>query len=106
VLEDQDMPEPYTEIKNGQYVHDGKPYTNDLEPHYKKFEHLTPSRHLSIVFNVFVWLQVFNMLCARKINDEINIFSGVGTNGMFMGVLVLIAGLQLLIMNSGPVFSP
>lgn len=96
------MPGIYKEIKNGEYVHDGRPYTADLEPHYKKYSHLTPSRHLSIVFNVFVWLQVFNMLCARKINDEFNFLEGIHTNGMFLGVLSFIAGLQVFIMNCGP----
>jgi hypothetical protein len=33
------------------------------------------------------------MLCARKINDEINFMEGVTTNSMFIGVLAAIAGL-------------
>jgi hypothetical protein len=41
---------------------------------YKSLYDVTPSRHLTIVFNIFVWLQIFNMLAARKINDELNIF--------------------------------
>lgn len=100
------MPGKFKEIKNGLYVHDGRPYTMDLEPHYKKYSDITPSRHLSIVFNVFVWLQVFNMLCARKINDEFNFLEGVHTNGMFIAVLLFIAGLQVFIMNCGPVVGP
>jgi hypothetical protein len=87
------MPAPYTEIKNGEYVHDGSLYTFSLEFHYKKYIHITPSRHLTVVFNLFVWLQIFNMLCARKINDEVNIFEGIHTNAMFIAVLAAIAGL-------------
>lgn len=87
------MPAPYKNIKNGAFVHDGSLYTFDLEPHYKKYANITPSRHLSLVFNMFVWLQVFNMLCARKINDEINFMEGISTNAMFICVLAFIAGL-------------
>lgn len=87
------MPIPYTDIKNGDYVHDGSLYTFDLEPAYKKYIDLTPSRHLTVVFNLFVWLQVFNMLCARKINDEWNFMQGIHTNAMFGAVLVAIAAL-------------
>jgi Ca2+ transporting ATPase len=35
------------------------------------------SRHITIVFNTFVFLQIFNMLNARKIHDELNTFEGV-----------------------------
>jgi len=65
----------------------------DMTPLYSKYSHITPSRHLTIVFNMFVWLQIFNMLCARKINDEFNFLEGVTGNSMFIGVLGAIAGL-------------
>jgi len=84
-------------------VMDGMLYDYNMEPHYKLYAHFTASRHLTIVFNMFVWLQIFNMLCARKINDEINIFEGIHTNGMFIGVLIAIAGLQVFIMFSGSI---
>lgn len=53
---------------------------------YRHFDTATPSRHLSFVFNLFVFLQIFNMLGARKINDEKNIFEGIFKNPLFMGV--------------------
>lgn len=28
----------------------------DMSPLYSKYSHITPSRHLTIVFNMFVWL--------------------------------------------------
>jgi len=71
-----------------------------MEPMYSKYEHITPSRHLSIVFNMFVWMQIFNMLCARKINDEINFLSKIHTNGMFIGVILFIVGLQIFVIES------
>jgi len=43
------------------------------------------------------------MLCARKINDEINFMEGIHTNAMFIMVLFAIAGLQVFIMFSGKI---
>lgn len=68
---------------------------------YRHFETKTPSRHLSVVFNLFVLMQIWNMLAARKINDEINIFQGVFTNLMFIGVWLVIVGGQFFIVQFG-----
>ena len=42
-------------------------------PIYQPFTKITYSRHLTLVFNMFVLFQIFNMLAARKIHDELNI---------------------------------
>lgn len=52
---------------------------------------------MTVVFNLFVWFQVFNMLAARKINDEGNIFEGVIANYAFMVVWLIIAVGQVFI---------
>eukprot|EP01070_Trichotokara_eunicae_P011798 Trichotokara_eunicae@DN7922_c0_g1_i1.p1 len=39
-----------------------------------------PSRHYTIVFNTFVWMQIFNLINARKIQNELNVFSGLTRN--------------------------
>lgn len=41
------------------------------------------------------------MLGARKINDEVNIFEGVWTNAMFIGVWITIVGGQILMVVFG-----
>lgn len=51
------------------------------EPHFLKYH--VYSRHLTFVFNVFVFLQIFNFFSCRKINDELNLFSGLGNNPIF-----------------------
>ncbi len=57
------------------------------------------------VFNIFVVLQIFNMLNARKINDEINIFDGFFTNALFLAVwAIIIAGQIIIVEFSGIVF--
>ena len=94
------MPEPFTNIKNGKYILSGMLNDFDLEPLYSKYRHITPSRHLTIIFNMFVWMQIFNMLCARKINDEINFMVGIHTNAMFIGVLLFIIGLQVFVLTA------
>jgi hypothetical protein len=62
---------------------------------YKVFEGTTPSRHLTIVFNLFGFMQIFNMICSRKINDQVNIFEGIFTNPAFMIVWVIIVIVQI-----------
>lgn len=68
----------------------------EQKPMYKAFESITPSRHLTVVFNLFVFMQIFNMICARKINDEINIFSGILSNPAFGVVWTVIVIVQIL----------
>jgi magnesium-transporting ATPase (P-type) len=54
----------------------------------------------SLLFNAFIFMQVFNEFNARKIVDEYNIFSGVFHSPIFMGVIFITAGLQALIMQT------
>ncbi|DBB18563.1 hypothetical protein WJX82_010215 [Trebouxia sp. C0006] len=52
----------------------------------------------SLVFNAFIWLQIFNMLNARKIKHEFNIFAGLWRSRAFLYVFTIIVSLQLIIM--------
>jgi magnesium-transporting ATPase (P-type) len=90
----------FKNIHNNGYILSGMLQTFDMEPLYSKYKHITPSRHLSIIFNMFVWMQIFNMLCARKINDELNFMEGIHTNCMFIGVMIFIIGLQIFVMTA------
>ena len=70
-----------------------------------KEEEYGPSRHMTNVFNIFVVLQIFNMINAKKINDELNIFSGFFTNPLFLLVFTSIIGGQIIIVQfTGIVF--
>jgi Ca2+ transporting ATPase len=60
-----------------------------------------PTTHFTIVFNTFVWLQLFNELNSRKIHDELNIFSGLATNFIYIGVSVFQVGMQIIIVQFG-----
>jgi hypothetical protein len=58
--------------------------------------------HISFVFNTFVFMQVFNLFNCRKVHPaEMNVFSGVMTNKMFMLVVVVVSTVQLLLVNFG-----
>ena len=61
------------------------------------FNLLGPSRHLTFIFTAFVLMQVFNMICCRKIHDEWNVFEGIHKNLIFCSLWVIIIGGQVLI---------
>ncbi|XP_055388508.1 plasma membrane calcium-transporting ATPase 2-like [Condylostylus longicornis] len=55
------------------YVTSGRrftPFSNHEEYKRTWTINIGPSRHYTVVFNTFVWLQIFNMINARQINDE------------------------------------
>ncbi|BDA45515.1 Plasma membrane calcium-transporting ATPase 1 [Coccomyxa sp. Obi] len=65
-----------------------------------------PSLHYTLVFNVFVMMQLFNQVNARKIYDEADVLGGILDNKLFLGILGAEAALQVLIVQyGGDVFS-
>ena len=55
--------------------------------------------HLSLFFNIFVYLQVFNFLNCRKLKkDELNVFADFFDNYLFIFIVVGIFVGQLMIM--------
>eukprot|EP00921_Rhytidocystis_pertsovi_P011216 GHVQ01018104.1.p1 GENE.GHVQ01018104.1~~GHVQ01018104.1.p1 ORF type:complete len:1253 (+),score=188.78 GHVQ01018104.1:451-3759(+) len=60
-----------------------------------------PSRHFTFVFNMFVWLQIFNMINARKTNNEINMFEGLCRNRMWLLIWCIIICGQVLMVEFG-----
>ncbi len=57
---------------------------------------LYSDEHMTIVFNAFVHLQLFNELNARKCNGESNVLEGFFTNFIFSGVIAFTIGMQIL----------
>eukprot|EP00753_Platysulcus_tardus_P006997 PLAT14760.1.p2 GENE.PLAT14760.1~~PLAT14760.1.p2 ORF type:complete len:1060 (-),score=639.07 PLAT14760.1:215-3394(-) len=57
--------------------------------------------HFTIMFNTFVFCQLFNEFNARGIRDEKNPFAGLFGNVIFMGVIVVTVVLQLLLVTFG-----
>jgi P-type Ca2+ transporter type 2B len=60
---------------------------------------ITSSRHMSNAFNVFVCLQIFNMINVRKVNDEINIFNALFENPYYIIIWFIIVGGQVIIVE-------
>ncbi|XP_075951969.1 plasma membrane calcium-transporting ATPase 2-like isoform X3 [Anarhichas minor] len=63
--------------------------------------HSPPSEHYTIVFNVFVMMQLFNEINARKIHGERNVFEGIYRNPIFCSVVVGTFALQIAIVQFG-----
>lgn len=46
-------------------------------------------------------MQIWNMVCCRKIHDEWNVLAGITTNWPFVLIWILIVALQFLIIKIG-----
>jgi magnesium-transporting ATPase (P-type) len=65
---------------------------------YCEEQHATeavPNQHNTIIFTVFVLMQLFNQLNARKIHGETNVFEGVLDNRYFLAIMGLEFLMQL-----------
>ena len=58
-------------------------------------------RHFTFVFNIFVFLQVFNIINSRKIQGEKNVFSDFFNNCLFIVVIIVTIVVQILIIEVG-----
>uniref|UniRef100_A0A8D3CUF2 Calcium-transporting ATPase n=1 Tax=Scophthalmus maximus TaxID=52904 RepID=A0A8D3CUF2_SCOMX len=63
--------------------------------------HSPPTEHYTIVFNVFVMMQLFNEINARKIHGERNVFEGIYRNPIFCSVVLGTFILQIIIVQFG-----
>ncbi|KAK5166752.1 hypothetical protein LTR04_000463 [Oleoguttula sp. CCFEE 6159] len=60
----------------------------------------------TLVFNTFVWMQIFNQLNNRRLDNKFNIFEGIQHNWFFIVIqLVMIGGQVLIIFVGGRAFS-
>ena len=65
----------------------------------------TDYTHGTIIFNAFIWCQIFNEYTARSIFDEWNCLKGIHTNPMFLFVSIMSVALQILIVEVGQDFT-
>jgi len=60
----------------------------------------------TIIFNAFVYCQVFNEINARRVNGERNVYKGLFSNAMFVGIMLLIGlGQAILVVFTGQFMS-
>lgn len=89
--------EPGYEPNLNGMIYPGRQFTFGGEPLWLPYSKTVGvSRHYTIVFSVFVFMQIANMICARKINDELNIFEGFFRNSMFYIIWFLIIIVQVV----------
>ncbi|KAK8053483.1 hypothetical protein PG996_012784 [Apiospora saccharicola] len=55
----------------------------------------------TLVFNTFVWMQIFNQWNNRRLDNKFNIFEGLFQNWFFIGINTLMCGAQVLIIFVG-----
>jgi magnesium-transporting ATPase (P-type) len=92
-----------------------------LEEKYEKFDHVNDGHktfeeaclicveddytHYTIIFNAFVFCQIFNEFNARSITDDWNVFTGLSTNPVFVGVIIFTVVLQVFLVQFTGVFT-
>lgn len=60
----------------------------------------------TVIFNTFVWMQIFNEFNNRRLDNRFNIFEGLHRNKFFIVINILMVGLQIaIIFVGGRVFS-
>ncbi|KAJ5492851.1 Calcium-transporting ATPase 2 [Penicillium diatomitis] len=60
------------------------------------------SKQLStVVFNTFVWMQIFNEFNNRRLDNHFNIFEGMFRNYWFLGINAIMIGGQIMIVYVG-----
>ena len=55
----------------------------------------------TIVFNTFVWMQIFNEFNNRRLDNKFNIFEGILKNYFFIGINAIMIGGQIMIIFVG-----
>ena len=60
----------------------------------------------TLIFNVFVWMQIFNQYNNRRLDNKMNILEGVMRNYFFIGIqVIIIAGQIMIVFVGGQAFS-
>ncbi|OAA51709.1 ATPase, P-type, calcium-transporting, PMCA-type [Metarhizium rileyi] len=66
---------------------------------------LTEEQVNTLVFNTFVWMQIFNQWNNRRLDNKFNIFEGLQKNPFFIGIsLIMCAGQVIIIFFGGAAF--
>jgi Ca2+ transporting ATPase len=61
----------------------------------------SPSVHFTYNFNIFVMMTIFNFINARKLEDELFIFSNITKAPFFGPIVIIIVVLQFIIVTFG-----
>ncbi|KAJ4419548.1 plasma membrane calcium [Neurospora sp. IMI 360204] len=64
-------------------------------------DNVTDDQIQTLVFNTFVWMQIFNQWNNRRLDNNFNIFEGITKNLFFLGISAIMMGGQVLIIFVG-----
>lgn len=73
----------------------------DIQPGHIVEKARKNSVHYTIIFNCFVWMQLFNEINSRNLNGEFNVFKGLFKNWLFVGILLSTSVLQVIMVEFG-----
>ena len=94
---------------NGEYkyVRSGRLYQLNGDDDYAPYiASVGASRHMTVIFDTFVFMQIFNFVNARKLEDEVNIFEGLHRSPLFIIIVIFIVACQIILgMFGGRVIS-
>merc|ERR1719421_547263 len=62
-------------------------------------------RHYTLLFNVFVWMQIFNEFNSRRLDNTPDCFSGVLSSKIFIGVIIATVVVQYIFIEFGGEFT-
>jgi len=71
----------------------------EAAPHFNTVQ--DSIQHITIVFNTFVFCQVFNEINARSIDDNMNVFKGISGNPLFIAIIIFTVVAQYGIVEYG-----
>ncbi|TPX18076.1 uncharacterized protein E0L32_011846 [Thyridium curvatum] len=66
-------------------------------------DNVTDAQVQALVFNTFVWMQIFNQWNNRRLDNRFNIFEGLSKNMFFPVISIIMCGGQALIIQFGDV---
>ncbi|CAG1959687.1 unnamed protein product [Fusarium graminearum] len=76
-------------------------FGGDLLLGYNSKEEQEQKKLNALVFNTFVWLQIFNEFNNRRLDNRLNIFEGITRNWFFIIINAIMIGGQVLIIFVG-----
>lgn len=74
------------------------PMDGDLHDLHVYNEHGAKAYRYTCIYNFFIFAQLFNEISSRRINNELNVFSGLHKSPMFILIFLGTVGMQLIIM--------
>jgi len=64
-----------------------------------------PNTHYTMIFNIFVFCQIFNEFNSRKVDRGKNVFRDIYSNWIFVGILAITISIQIIMVQFMGLFS-